>query len=100
MWNLLPDNEILQADIVMVDKYDFTYIHRKTTPIQKPDDDIIFTTDIDPRPNYINYITRPRSRLTEKIAEYYIKNKIFYQDNEIGEIVRNYLIWCKNKDGD
>ena len=28
------------------------------------------------------------------IAEYYKSDKVFYQDNEVGEIVRNYLLWC------
>ena len=25
------------------------------------------------------------------IAQYFIEDRVFYQDNEVGEIVRNYL---------
>ena len=33
-------------------------------------------------------------KLEKRIARFYAEDKIFYQDNEVGEIVRNYLIWC------
>ena len=33
----------------------------------------------------------------KKIVEYYIRDKIFYATNEVGEIMRNYLMWCKKE---
>lgn len=88
------DRELLQCEIVMVDGATFTFIHRKTTPLKNPDKDLIFTTKYDARPNYRRKLTKPRLSIEKKIAEYYASDKVFYQDNEVGEIVRNYLLWC------
>lgn len=88
------DRELLQCEVVEVDGMSFTFIHRKTTPIKHPDTDLVFTTRFDPRPNYRRKITKPRMDIERKIVEFYATDKIFYQDNEVGEIVRNYLIWC------
>ena len=39
-------------------------------------------------------IRKPTNELARRLAEYFKKDKVFYQDNEVGEIVRNYLIFC------
>ncbi len=85
---------LLQCEIVSCDNNRFTFIHRKTTPIKDPDNSIIYTPDYHPGPNYKRKITKPTSGIERKIAEFYMKDKIFYSDNEVGEVVRNYLIWC------
>lgn len=89
------DDDLLQCEIVSVDHRYFTFIHRKTTELKDTDKDIIYTPDYDPRPNYRRVITRPGDPIDKKIVEFFKKDKIFYQDNEVGEIVRNYLLWCK-----
>lgn len=88
------DRELLQCEIVQVDGVCFTFIHRKTTPLKHPDTDLVFTTRYDARPNYRRKLTKPRLDVERKIVEFYATDKIFYQDNEVGEIVRNYLLWC------
>lgn len=88
------DREMLQCEVVEVDGVSFTFIHRKTTPLKHPDTDLVFTTRFDARPNFRRKLTRPRLDIERKIMEYYATDKIFYQDNEVGEIVRNYLLWC------
>jgi hypothetical protein len=80
---------------VQVDDVCFTFIHRKTTPLKNPDTDLVFTTRYDARPNYRRKLTNPHLPIERKIVEFYATDKIFYQDNEVGEIVRNYLLWCK-----
>ena len=89
------DGELLQCEIVNHEDLYFTFIHRKTTPLKDIDNDLIFTTDYSPRPNYRRKITKPTSSMEKRIAEHFIKDKVFFSDNEVGEIVRNYLIWCK-----
>jgi len=89
--------DLLQCEIICCDDLSFTFIHRKTTELKHTDTDLIYTTEHNAKPNYRRRITNPRSRLEEKVAEYYKKDKIFYSDNEVGEIVRNYLIWCGKK---
>ena len=86
--------DLLQCEIVCHDDLYFTFIHRKTTELKHPDTDLIYSTEYNPRPNYRRNITRPMSTLEKKIVEHFKKDKIFYSDNEVGEIVRNYLIWC------
>lgn len=88
------DRELLQCEVVQVDNVCFTFIHRKTTPLKDPEKDLIYTTRFDPRPNYRRKITKPTLPIEHKIVEFYKTDKVFYQDNEVGEIIRNYLLWC------
>ena len=89
------DNELLQCEIIRVKECIFTYIHRKTSPIKEDDTGFVYQEEYDPRPNYKRKLNRPISPLEKKIASFFVKDKVFYQDNEVGEIVRNYLEWCK-----
>ena len=91
------DRNLLQCEVVQVEDVCFTFIHRKTTPLKNPDNELIFSTKYDARPNWSRKITRPHTNVERKILEFYTTDKIFYQDNEVGEIVRNYLIWCGRK---
>ena len=86
--------DLLQCEIVKHEDLYFTFIHRKTTPLKDTDNDLIYTTDYSPRPNYRRNITKPMSPTEKRITEHYLKDKVFYSDNEVGEVVRNYLIWC------
>lgn len=86
--------DLLQCEIVHHDDLMFTFIHRKTTELKNPENDLIFTPDFSARPNIRRKITKPSTALEKRIAHFFITDKIFYADNEIGEIVRNYLIWC------
>ena len=88
------DGELLQCEIVCHDDLYFTFIHRKTTPIQHPESDLVYSPEISPRPNYRRKITKPHSNIERKIADFFLKDKVFYSDNEVGEIVRNYLQFC------
>lgn len=86
--------DLLQCEVIQHEDTCFTFIHRKTTPLKDTDNDIIYTPEFSERPNYKRKITKPTNPLEKKIAEHYIKDKVFYSDNEVGEIVRNYLLWC------
>lgn len=88
------DTELLTCQIVKRDNYYFTFIHKKTTPLEHPDKDLIYSTQFDARPNYRRKITKPRTDIEKRITEFYYRDKVFYDSNETGEIVRNYLLWC------
>lgn len=88
------DGDLLQCEVVCIDDMRFTFIHRKTTALQDPETDIIFSPEYSPRPNWYRKITKPQTPAGKKIAEFYAKDKVFFQDNEVGEIVRSYLMWC------
>ena len=94
MAGISPGNaDILQCEIVMTDKENFTFIHPKTTEIKNPEKEVIYSQEYNPLPNYHRKLTKPRSNLEKKIAWYFATDNVFYSDNETGEIVRNYLKW-------
>ena len=86
--------DLLQCEIVQHNDLNFTFIHKKTTDIKDPENELIYSPEYSPRPNWRRKITKPTSTIEKRITEHYIKDKVFYADNEIGEVVRNYLIWC------
>ena len=73
----------------------FTYIHRKTTEIKDDGYSIVYSQTSSPKSNYRKKITKPITDLEKKIVSFFVKDKVFYQDNQVGEVVRNYLEWCK-----
>ena len=88
------NEDLLQADTVQHEDMLFLYIHRKTTPIKDESYDLIYTNEISPRPNKRLNITRGTDGITKKIKWFFANNRVFYQDNIVGEIVNNYLNWC------
>ena len=71
-----------------------TYIHTKTTEIKDDSRDVIFSPEISPRYNHYTKITKPVDKRTERILMYFKRDKVFFQNNEVGEIFFNYLKWC------
>ena len=100
MYFICYEEYILQCEVIQVDGEKlpeiFTYIHEKTTELKQPDDDLIFTTEITSQHNKRVGILKPRDKMGEKVAWFYKHNLVFYQNNEIGEIVSNYI---KDTDG-
>ena len=88
------NDNIVQCEIILVNDCVFTYIHKKTTPI-KSNDDMLFTLKASPYPNTFRNILKPMNKIHQRLLYYFNSNKVFYQDNEIGEIVRNYINVCK-----
>ena len=90
---IIFNEDILQCEIVMTDKENFTFIHPKTTELKNPEKEVIYSQEYNPLPNYHRKLTKPRSNLEKKIAWYFATDNVFYSDNETGEVVRNYLKW-------
>lgn len=91
---MIFEDNTLQCEIVNTGKEQFTFIHTKTTPLQNEDRDLIYSQEYDPRPNHSRNITRPRNDIQRRIYSFFQSDKVYYQSNDIGEIVRNYLLWC------
>ncbi len=90
------DNEILHGNLITIDnKAPFIFFHRKTTEIQN-DDDIVYGQVPDINPYHRVGIGNYDDPLSRFIRKAYKENRIFYAENEIGEIFRNYLIWSQN----
>lgn len=90
------DNEILQCEIVYKKDNYFTYIHKKTTPLKLKKYDIVFSTDYEYNSQYRRNILNGYDKIGRKILQFYKEDRIYYQSNDIGELVANYLNWCKS----
>lgn len=90
------DDVTLQCEIVMKDDDIFTFIHEKTTELKHPEQDLIYSTKIDVRANWMRNILKPRTEIQKRITRFFLIDKVFYQDNTVGDVVMNYLNWCKS----
>ena len=86
---------LLQCEIVSINNTIFTYIHKKTTELREPEKELIYTLDYHHELNYSRNILKPRTKLEQKILWFFLNDQVYYQDNEIGNIVENYIISCK-----
>ena len=91
---IIYEDNTLQCEIV--NKYDcwFTFIHKKTTPIRDEKNDLVYSPEYNPRPNWRRKITKGTSNIEKYLNWFFKSENVFYQDNEIGEVVRSYLEWC------
>ena len=87
------DGEIFQCEIIHHGKDWITYIHEKTTPIKDEGKSLIYSQEIDCRMNHSRTILRPKNDLERSIAQFFAAEKVFYQDNRVGEQINQYLLW-------
>ncbi len=92
---ILFNDDIFQANIIEVENEFFTYIHKKTTELKNPENDLIYTLEYNHKLNYNRNIYKPTSELQEKILWFYKTDRVFYQDNSVGDSINNYLKICK-----
>lgn len=88
-------DNIYQGEVISVDDVSFIYIHNKTTPIRKPDDHIIYSLEHNAKLNYNRNLYRPNGKIQQKILYYFKHDKVFYQDNNVGDAINNYLKICR-----
>ena len=89
------NDELLQCEIVQKERDFFTYIHRKTTPLRDTEHDLIYDTQHYSKLNYRRNLLKCVDDIDKKVAWFFKIDKVFYQDNEVGDIVNNYLKWCR-----
>ena len=89
------NDSLYQCEIINKDANVFTYIHEKTTPIKNPDKDIIYTLDYNPKINYNINILKPLTDYQNKITWFFNHDRVYYQNNNVGDAINNYLKICK-----
>ena len=102
------DGESVQGDVIgsgyerygdgqkrEVETHPFIYYHTKTTEIKNPKRDYIYSTSVSNLPNWHRHILKPTDRIGEKIKKLMVEEYAFYQTNEIGEIINNFIKWSK-----
>lgn len=86
------NDSILQGNIIQVDNDCFCYIHQKTTPIKDTDNSLIYSLEMNGKPNYKRKLISNASYVEQQVSKFFATDKVFFQNNEVGEIVRNYLL--------
>lgn len=90
------DYELFQCEIIEIDNSQiFTYIHIKTTPIKDYENSLIYGLDNNGYINYNKNIFKPINRLQERVMKFFKIEKVFYQNNSVGDTINNYLKICK-----
>lgn len=85
------NGNILHCEVIESDDV-FVFVHPKTTPIRNPEEDLIYTTVIDNGfPNIRKSFKKPVDDIDRKILRLYNMGKFFYSDNEVGDILKNFL---------
>lgn len=88
------DNNIYQCEIICGESDEFIYIHEKTTNV-KNSDDLIYSIVNNSSIYYNNNIYYPRTKVERKIISYFKSNKVFFQNNSVGNAVENFLKICR-----
>lgn len=86
---------LCQCEVVEINGEMFTFIHQKTTPLKDETNDLIYTLDFHYELNYNRNIYKPQNTLQKRLLWFFETNRVFYQNNEIGDVVNNYLKLCK-----
>lgn len=89
------NDNIYQCEIIEVDGVVFTYIHIKTTPLKNMSSHIIYSLEYHAEMNYNRSVYKPTSKIQSKIEWFFKNDKVFYQNNNIGDAINNYLKICK-----
>ena len=88
---VLYKDTCLQMDVVNKSNDIFIFVHKKTTPIQSPDTDLIFQVNPSPKQNVFCGFKYTVFKPVVMIRRLIELNKVFYQNNEIGETLRAYM---------
>lgn len=88
---------LLQCEIVVKNSEIFTFIHQKTTDLKNPENELIYTPSFHFEKNYSRNIMKPKNEIERKIAWFFVNDKVFYQNNEIGDVVENFIQYCLNE---
>ena len=90
-------DKIIQGDIIQKDRDLFLFFHYKTTEIKDTENSLIYSLNNNVKINYRKNLLRGIGKLESKINSLFAMNKVFYQSNEIGEIIHNYNLQANNR---
>lgn len=73
----------------------FTFIHEKTTELKNTDNDLIYTLEYCHKLNYNRNVYKPVTELQKRVLWFFQTDRVFYQNNSVGDSIHNYLKLCK-----
>ena len=84
-----------QCEVVKKNNVMFTFIYEKTKgKVKLKGREILFQEDYSPERNVRRCINNTYDKLGKKIYSFFVKDKVFYSNNTVGEYVKDYLNWC------
>lgn len=92
------DDYLLTGEVIQREQTYFLFIHPKTTELRKPRNDLIYSDKYDPRQNWRRSIMFDTLPVSGKIRQLIQCGKVYFSDNETGEIFASYVDWSsKNR---
>lgn len=85
-------NKKIGCDVIQQNDDIFIYCRPKTTGIK--DSELVYTLDYTPYMQCRKSFLQPMDKIDKKIKAFFATNRVFYQSNDIGEIIHNYLLAC------
>lgn len=89
-------DKIIQGDIIQRENDIFLFFHYKTTEIKDTKNSLIYSLYNTVNINYRRNLLKGMGKMENKINLLFAMNKVFYQSNEIGEIIHNYNLQACN----
>lgn len=86
---------LLRCDIVNKNDRCFMNITRMYHDLTRENEFVFDANQFTTNPYVFRNILKQKNRITQVFIQLYNDNRIFFQDNEVGESLRNYLMWCK-----
>ena len=83
------NDKLYQGDIYNDDNGIYIFIHNKTTPIKE--DTWVFSLESVPSKLYNKSVYIGGNKVLNLIKNLFLNNKVFYQDNSVGDSINNYL---------
>lgn len=88
--------KILQCELVVSNSDIFVFVHPKTTELQNPETDLIYTPDMPLNTRNIRKTFMfPTDTIDTKIRDLYNAGLFFYSDNSTGDIFKNFILSVK-----
>lgn len=87
------DDALLHGEIICTDTEYYIFIHPKTTPIKDENEDVVYNSNPKGKWNYRIGFHNQTDSLSRLISKLINENRVFYSDNETGEVLRNYIMW-------
>ena len=99
-WRLYPENiffsfvisfneKLYQGDLYNDDNGIYIFIHDKTTPIKEGT--LVYSLESVPNVLYNVSVFTGGNKVLNLIKNLFLNNKVFYQDNSVGDSINNYL---------